>query len=102
MKVEIEVPKEVYEQAQLMARAQHISVGDLFASAFSDHLGSGEGLRNALLVAAGKRSSKCSMPSLISSQRNTISLIHLVNQRTNRPPTHWIGVIVERTLVVGW
>ena len=40
MKVEIELPADLYELAQLMARAQHMSVGDVFASAFSDHLAS--------------------------------------------------------------
>ena len=38
MKIEIDVPDDLYEEAQLIARAQHMSVGDIFASALSDHL----------------------------------------------------------------
>jgi hypothetical protein len=38
MRVNIEVPEELYEQARLISAAKHIAVDDVFASALADHL----------------------------------------------------------------
>ena len=38
MSMSIEIPDEVYEKAARMAAEQHISVGEVFASAFEQHL----------------------------------------------------------------
>ncbi|MBV9267637.1 MAG: hypothetical protein JO061_15825 [Acidobacteriaceae bacterium] len=46
MKIEIDVPKVLYDEAKSLAQAQRMSVREVFASALSDHLLSWRRLNN--------------------------------------------------------
>ena len=45
MSVSISVPEELYKKAVEIAEAQHVSVDEVFASAFADQLAAGERLK---------------------------------------------------------
>ena len=37
MNINIDVPQDVYEQARQIAEAEHVPLGEVFASAFAEH-----------------------------------------------------------------
>ena len=45
MSVSVSVPEELYEKAAAIAKAQNISVDEVFASAFAEHLAAWERLK---------------------------------------------------------
>ncbi len=53
MSVSVSVPEELYEKAAAIAKAQKVSVDEVFASAFAEHLAAWERLKRR--AASGKR-----------------------------------------------
>jgi hypothetical protein len=53
MSVSVSVPEELYEKAAAIAKAQNISVDEVFASAFAEHLAVWERLKRR--AASGNR-----------------------------------------------
>lgn len=45
MSVSVNIPKELYEKAAAIAKAQNVSVDEVFASAFVEHLAAWERLK---------------------------------------------------------
>ena len=45
MSVSVSVPEELYEKAAVIAKAQNVSVDEVFASAFAEHLAAWERLK---------------------------------------------------------
>lgn len=45
MSVSVSVPEELYEKAAAIAKAQNVSVDEVFASAFAEHLAAWERLK---------------------------------------------------------
>jgi hypothetical protein len=45
MTVNINVPEELYEQAQIISRTQNVSVDEVLASAFTEHIAAWQRLR---------------------------------------------------------
>ncbi|MBV8807168.1 MAG: hypothetical protein JO033_00720 [Acidobacteriaceae bacterium] len=45
MSVSVSIPEELYEKAAAIARAQNVSVDEVFASAFAEHLAAWERLK---------------------------------------------------------
>lgn len=45
MRVSVSVPEELYEKAAVIAKAQNVSVDEVFASAFTEHLAAWERLK---------------------------------------------------------
>ena len=53
MSVSVSVPEELYREAVAMAEAQHVSVDEIFASAFAEQMAAWERLRHR--AASGSR-----------------------------------------------
>lgn len=45
MSIRVSVPEDLYEKAAAIAKAQNVSVDDVFASAFAEHLAAWERLK---------------------------------------------------------